>query len=225
MNTLRILILATVALLVGCNSGFHAKIDGTVRNALTGKPIADVEVRLKDGVDNSGSSLGQGGSTSNESTSIAYTDSNGKFYVELEGEFEPILSVQKDKYGFHRNEFNDGRLIPITQYPDGTTNNTFVEMKPDAYFNPIFQSSTPIDNKTFLVFEEYFPFPHTNDKPGSGFTLGDREIIEWPFDAMLTVGDTYTKFDLIFSRGGQQQTITDSVFIPAFETFRDTIYY
>ena len=217
------LLISAFLFFTGCQNGFHAKIDGTVRNALTGKPIADVEVRLKDGVDNSGSSLGQGGSTSSESKSIAYTDSNGKFYIELEGEFEPILSVQKDMYGFHRSEFNDGRLIPITQYPDGTTNNTFVEMKPEAHFIPIFKSLTPLDSD--VIFGRYFPFPNLDTKSSLEVNLGDGQIITWNVNPILTVGDTYTKFDLSFTRYGMKQTVVDSVFIPAFETFRDTIYY
>ncbi len=63
-------------------------VSGTVINAFTNHPIDSVKVSLLDGVSTAGEIIP--GNTSSGLTNFAYTDKEGKFKVQITGEYEPF---------------------------------------------------------------------------------------------------------------------------------------
>lgn len=112
-------------------NSYHTTVSGKVINLGSNAPIEGVMVVLQDGVVLSSN-------TSSDKKSTVYTDKNGNFRVELEGEHTPYLYPKKDKYSYQY--IQGGAVIGLKPFSDGVFQNEVLEMKAEAYFEPWFKS-------------------------------------------------------------------------------------
>jgi hypothetical protein len=197
-----------------CHKKYHTTVQGQVINYGSRKPIADVKVFLQDGIGTSGSIVD--GKTMGSGYAEVYTDSLGKFNISLEGEYEAFLGYMKDGYSSATDMMHS--------YPDGKTNNEILKMYADANFNPILQSKNTSYSTDTIFFDAL-----TNSKTSTGWLNCTLNGIG-PFSNIFSIdapaiGDTYQFYTIKLTRNKIITTKTDSVFIKAFTTYRDTIYY
>ncbi len=192
---------------------------------------------MKDGV---GSDFfGVSGNTSSDKRNETVTDANGEFTVSLTGEHGPALGVSKEGYDFNP-DWNSGVAVGVKLYGrgGGEYQNEVFEMKAQAGFNPIFKSTLPVKptDSLVIVFNGLRPDSPANlikYRLNSGWNklyVGQqtsRFITTTALEEFVvpTTGDTYTEYQIAYTRDGQWYTKIDSVYIKSFETFADTIYY
>ena len=137
--------------LLGCmDDEFTTTVSGKVVNFGSREPVEGACVYLKDGVGSSGVVIYEG-NTSSDKRSEVLTDANGEFTVSLTGEYEAFLSVGKEGY----QEFivaNEGAAVGIKSYGfGGSYENQVLELKAEAYFNPLFESKIPVQPSDSLA--------------------------------------------------------------------------
>ena len=118
---------------ISCNKEkkYTCIAQGKVIEAATGKPIPNAKVRLQDGVGNSGP-INFGNSSSGINTEI-YTNANGEFNLQIEGEYSPFISVYEAKHF----GFNNGSE-QLKGLRTGTNSNLILTLESEAKFNGIF---------------------------------------------------------------------------------------
>ena len=215
---------------------FTTTVSGKVVNFGSGEPIEGARVILQDGVGTSG--YGINSETSSDRRSRTLTDANGEFTVSLTGEFEAFLSVGKEAYQAFIVA-NQGAAVGAKSYGfGGNYENQVLELKAEAGFNPIFESTVPVLPTDSLV----IIFQGTRrdlpaDQLRHGHNIGwnrtyvgqqtSRFITNVSLDeeVVLTTGDTYAEYQIAYTRNGQWESKIDSVYVKSFEIFTDTIYY
>lgn len=209
------------------NKEYHAIVRGKVINAGSKAPIDSVLVVLKDGI-SSGGGWFDLGNTSSDKKSYTYTDKEGFFELELIGEYSAYLGLSKKGYLYEFNE--GGSVIGYKPFSDGLFENEILEMKADAWFNPILKSKEISNNTDTLFFEilsnhrSEYDITHGNPYGITGF---DREFYGiGPFTySYRSIGDTYQPFRMSLKRQGIKTIKIDSVYVKSFCTYEDTIYY
>ena len=212
-------------------------VSGRVINFGSRQPIEGAIVQLKDGV---GSDFfGVPGNTSSDKRNETVTDANGEFTVSLTGEHGPALGVSKEGYDFNP-DWNSGVAVGVKLYGrgGGEYQNEVFEMKAQAGFNPIFKSTVPVEpTDSLIIFSDYtkpdVPANELKDWLNTGWNhlyIGQqtsRFVPGAPAEELtkLTTGDTYTPYQIAYTRDGQWYTKIDSVYIKSFEVYTDTIYY
>lgn len=199
---------------------YTTRVSGVVLNYGSKEPIDSVLIGLKDGVGASGFSVLP---ASTDKRSVTYTDADGRFDIELSGEYGAFLFMEKEGYEFTN--------IEVKPYEDGDHDNEVLEMYAPAFFNPYFVSNTtnknfsikmPLVSKSTLGSSNYrFDFPGgVYEFEGEGpHQLGEL------FGPYKGIGDTYIPYRMTVERNGKTTVNQDSVYIKSFETYRDTIYY
>ncbi len=244
VNQIYKIILPTVlAGLLGCarDDEFTTHVSGKVVNRFTQEPIPDVYVLLKDGIGASGVIIIDS-ETASDKRSETYTDANGAFSLELTGSFYPALGASKVGYEFDP-DWTDGVGEGFKSYAlgGGSHENQVLEMETQAGFNPIFESTVPVNptDSLIILFQDTrrdLPANQIKRRLNSGWNtlyVGQQasrfisadtpEELNKP--VAPTTGDTYTPYQIAYTRNGQWETKIDSVYIKSFETFTDTIYY
>ena len=215
---------------------FTTRVSGTVVNRYTQEPIEGAYIYLKDGVGTSGVVIVDS-ETSSDKRSEMYTNADGAFALELTGKYSVYLGVGKEGY---REFIDQSTSAGIKSYGrnGGSFESQIIELEARAGFNPIFESTVPVSPTDSLAI--IFQGTRT-DLPASqlknGWNIGwnrlyvgqqaSRFITTTTLDELvvLTSGDTYAEYQIAYTRNGQWQTKIDSVYIKAFETYTDTIYY
>ena len=188
-------------------------VEGRVINVGTQQPIEGVTVVIENEVSFNPSHL--------DST---VTDENGFFHIELPNEEDAWIYLRKDGYTFHSSSLNNVTGY-LTYYSVGTTSNVKLEMYPDAWFGGVFENENPTQSDTFYYKEQpYF----TSIRYGGGGISFSRMGPYDVFDAgkgSLIRGDLYYRYGINYTKNGEWFVKVDSVYVGAFETFTDTIYY
>jgi len=198
-------------------------IEGVVLNAGTKQPIDSVKVLLKDGNANTSGSFGIDGNTSSGKSATVYTDKEGKFTIQITGEFTPFLLASKKDYSFwginpHRNLFGD--YIPMKF---GLNQKTEIQLFAKSYFKPVL-----MQKDLSIVYDKIvYSFMSKDRVTGELVThsrvyfvdYGSHTVSDPAFGEMIN----YYQIEKYSSFG--VETIIDSVYIPGFTTYIDTIYY
>lgn len=209
-------------ILFSCTDNEHTTlVSGIVRNYGSKEPIDSVRVELKDGVGASGFSVLP---ASTDKKNIAYTDSEGRFDLELSGEYTAFISIGKAGYEFTN--------IEIKPYSPGEHVNQILEMYAYTLFHPVLVSrepSFPDDQIKFefispALYKGYHVYDLTwvNSFSDTFEGIGPHQR-ERSFD--YSIGDTYQPYRISLTREGETRVFLDSVYVKSFETYRDTIYY
>ena len=237
-----ILIVAILLTLSSCmDDEFTTTVSGKVVNFGSREPVEGAYVYLKDGVGSSGPII-YDGNTSSDKRSEVLTDANGEFTVSLTGEHAAYLGVVGPE-GYQ--EFiiaEGGAAVGVKSYGfGGNYENQVLELKAEAGFNPLFVNTIlgqPTDSLIILYQDIRRDLPANQIKrrlnsgwntlyvgqQASRFISADNpEELNKP--VAPTTGDTYTPYQIAYTRNGQWVTKIDSVYIKSFETFTDTIYY
>ncbi len=190
-------------------------VSGTVINAGSKQPIDSVKVTLLDGVSTAGEIIS--GNTTSGNKNVAYTDKEGKFRVEITGEYEAYIAFSKEKY-----EAPNGGLIKY--FSKGIHDNEIFEMKAEAFFWPTI-STTKLTSYT-----SFCPLYYDDNNCWSGWSESwsgtqTRKIYNVDLGGFRCIGDKYMRFKIEFLLNNEWNTKIDSVYIKSFETYRDTIYY
>ena len=189
----------------------YTRIAGKVINIGSKQPIDSVLVILQDGV--ASDFFGTPGNTSSDRKNLAYTDKNGYFDVELEGEHRAYIGFKKDKYLYEYDE--GGSVIGIKPYPEGTFLNEVFEMEAEAFFNGIFVNKQPNENDS-LYLNVYTTYYWSSDWLLVG-TGPFRPFGEYEDEGYLATGDKFSLIKLRFTRNNKWYTKIDSVYIKSLE--------
>ena len=188
-------------------------VEGTVINVGTQLPIAGVTVVIENEVSFTPSHL--------DST---VTDVNGNFHIELPDENGAWVYLKKSGYTFHSSSLNNV-VGYLTSYSAGTTSGVKLEMYPKAWFNGKFLSTdSSVDDTLYFNPLTYFGLVNyggggllrTGIGPHKAFAGNNGSLIR---------GDLYFRFGINYTKNGVWYVKVDSVYVGAFETFTDTIYY
>ena len=188
-------------------------VEGRVINVGTQQPIEGVTVVIENEVSFNPSHL--------DST---FTNANGEFRIELPNEEDAWIYLRKDGYTFHSSSLNNVTGY-LTYYPVGMTSNVKLEMYPDARFNGKFMNTNPsLDDS--LYFNELTYFGPTNYGGGGLLRkgLGPHKASAGDIGFLIR-GDLYFRYGINYTKNGEWFVKVDSVYVGAFETFTDTIYY
>jgi hypothetical protein len=199
----------------------HTKISGHVYSTGSGKPIEGVKIYMYDGIGHSGGMVDLGGGNTGGSSrrDSTVTDANGYFHIELDGE-EPVLYLFKQGYSFEY--IVDGAVIGIIPLYTGESKNLEFEMDAWANFNPWFKGSKSLPYDTIL----FDVLSKSGIKEGWLSTFyGNGPHKFSSFDGYPTKGDKYKAYWLKYQINGIWHERVDSVYIPSFTTYTDTIYY
>ena len=214
-----------VILLVGCEKRISrtTEVSGVVLDYGTKEPIEGVKIHLKDGFD--GSSLLGNADYTTDAESIVYTDSDGKFDVELKGEYSAFLYPSHFEYW----GFDDGHSITsgANFYKKGSkTTDEVIELKAQAWFGGVFSFMNAVDSVIFGI-----TFHHETGLPLKSFGViypidtWDNNIINLKDNERIAIGNTYFKFCVWQKYDNIWHEKIDSVYIEKGEIYRDTIYY
>ena len=207
---------------------YHTKISGTIINYGDRKPIAGVKVFIQEGISTSGSLLDDPNSKG-EAYVETYTDSLGRFSLEIESELQPILFRVKEGYSPSTTSMGTAILLGNKTYI-----NEVYEMLAEANFDPIIFSKNATVNDSVIFENIYNRYKKNNDNQIIGndylsinalryyYGIGSFRVY---FDEYPTTGDMYQPYRITLKRNGTTKEILDSVYIKAFETFKDTLYY
>ena len=189
-------------------------VEGRVINVGTQQPIEGVVVVIENEVSFSPSHL--------DST---VTDASGNFSIELPDENGAWVYLKKQGYTFHSSSLNNV-VGYLTSYPAGTTSGVKLEMYSDARFNPTFQNTISLNDDS--LYFNALPYS-TSINYGGGGELLFEGVGPYKYskgdDGSLVRGDLYFRFGLNYTKNGEWFVKVDSVYVGAFETFTDTIYY
>ena len=239
--------------LLACDSHeeFDTQISGKVVNRFTQEPIEGAWVTLEDGIGSSGG-FSIDNQTSSGKNSETYTDADGEFSIKLTGEYQPALGVSKEGYEFDP-DWTDGVGVGVKLYGyGGNYENQLLEMEAYAGFN-LFVSTVPVNSIDSLVIITSTISPEMLASEVKNMTHvgwnrlyvgGNRvsmseSVLHLPVQqeirfvpgataeefSKLTTGDTYTSYQIAYTRNGQWETKIDSVYIKSLEVYTDTIYY
>ncbi|MGK0285233.1 MAG: hypothetical protein ACI9GM_000266, partial [Salibacteraceae bacterium] len=189
-------------------------VEGRVINVGTQQPIEGVTVVIENEVSFTPSHL--------DST---FTNANGEFRIELPNEEDAWIYLRKDGYTFHSSSLNNVTGY-LTYFPVGTTSGVKLEMYPDAWFDGKFLSTNPSSNDSLY----YKPLTYSGsiNYGGGGIRLlrgvGPFDVSSADIGSLIR-GDLYYRYGLNYTKNGEWFVKVDSVYVGAFETFMDTIYY
>lgn len=195
-------------------------IEGTVINIGSKMPVDSVEVIAVDGVSTYDTFFGTSNNSGSGRYVITYTDTNGKFNVNIKGNY-PCIFLVKDGYRFV--VFTYGSSENYKSYSAGKDyKNEILELWADAFFNPVLQGLSCISSDSIL-----FDVIYQNTKVGFNrlyYGNGPNKYYE-DSKGYKTIGDKYTGFWIKYQTKGVWHERLDSVFIKSFTTYTDTIYY
>jgi hypothetical protein len=197
-------------------------VSGKVINAGSKQPIDSVKVSLLDGVSTAGQIIP--GNTTSGKKNITYTDKEGKFRVEITGEYVPFLSLSKKDY-----EAPQGGLVIGVKWGEENADKLY-EMKANAWFNPVVApksefSSGIICPGTYNPLYGYECGYFVKYLPKSPIKVFDRENLLGHFGWYQYGGDMYQLYKIEVIRNDVKQVLIDSVYIKSLETYNDTIYF
>jgi hypothetical protein len=191
--------------------------EGYIYHSGTKKPLEGVSIYIYDGLPYSNK-----GSSNRDST---LTNSSGFFHLEIEAE-EPVLFPYKAGYSFEY--VIGGAVIGIVPLNVGENKNLRFELEAPAYFDPIFVNKylNILDTLKFLD----YAISSYNLKYGIGASGYIEHVGFEPFSPYknyprLSKGDKYHLYIIEVTRIGNKLTKIDSVYIPSFTTWADTIWY
>lgn len=194
--------------------------EGHIYHSGTKMPLDSVKVYLYDGVGHSSGWFDLGGkSKGSNSIDSTTTDSNGFFHLELDGD-EPVLYPYKRGYSFEYAM--GGAAIGIVPLKTGENKNLRFELDAWANLNPWFFGTKSLYNDT-LIFDV---LSNTGVSEGWDHTfIGQGPNKYSSFDGYPMKGDTYKVYRLKFQVKGVWHEKIDSVYVPSFTTYNDTIFY
>lgn len=212
------------------------RVSGKVVNRFTQEPIEGATVSLIDGIGVT-SPFDVSSNSSGKSTD-GFTDASGEFTLELTGEYAAFLAVGKKDYTFDP-DWNDGASEGVKPYGyGGNYENQVLEMQGAAGFNPLFISTVPVGptDSLIVLFQDIRPDLPANQikqRLNSGWNtlyVGQqtiRFVTTSPLEALVapTIGDTYTPYQIAYTRNGQWETKIARVYIKSLEIYTDIIYY
>lgn len=209
-----IVLLTTIAFfLLACKEDEKAvtTIQGTVVNIGSKEPVDSVMVVAVDGANNEKAQV------------IKYTDTRGKFNVSIEGN-NPCIYLVKEGYRFVVFSEGHGSSENFKAFAAGETfNNEVLELWADAYFKPIFvkKDCNPSDS-TYIDEGNNIPLGFQKT---TFLIQGCEPIDRWSINGTKGIGDTYFHYWIKYQIQGVWNERIDSVYIPSFTTYTDTIYY
>jgi hypothetical protein len=220
MRNLLIIFALINFILVSCEDKEERSLtvaEGYVIHSGTKKPLEGVRVSIWDGLPSTDPLSTDSKSSGNYH--VTFTDSTGFFHIELNAK-EPVMFLSKQDYTFEYHI--DGAVIGIIPLMVGENKNLLFEMDAWAYFNPWLKGSNSLINDTVL-----FDLISSNGiKEGWLCTYkGNGPFKFSSFDGYLAKGDKFKIYWLKYQIHGMWYERLDSVYIPSFTTFSDTIYY
>lgn len=188
-------------------------VQGTVINIGSKEPVDSVMVVALDGANNEKAQV------------IKYTDTNGKFIVNIEGN-NPCIYLVKDGYRFVVFSEGYGSSDNFKSFmPGGNYKNEVLELWADSYFKPILKSKNqPYDDDNLWIVSLPYFIPSKYDIYEEMYHF----IGLGPFlydDYHGAIGDMYKKFKIKLTRKGKTVEHMDSVYVKSLTTYTDTIYY
>jgi hypothetical protein len=205
-------------------------VKGIVLNEGNNNVIDSATVILKDGIA-SGSGwfdLGLESKTSSGNRASTVTNANGEFELEIEGEFDPVITTRKE--GFFPYEFSDGGSVIGWEFVMESTNEIKLYLKSESHlgFNLVTEDWNPATDSLWFYYLD-------KDLSGnSGFKGYSQNGVvsafctqEPPFSERerLVAGDRYQVFGLYIRRNGVTNTLVDSVFIAGGKTKTHTVKF
>jgi hypothetical protein len=222
-----ILFIIGILILAGCKREENedeaplTKISGFVVSTGSQKPIEGVLVKIYDGMP-SGGMLSTGTSKRTHNKDSVFTDKDGKFSIELRA-YEPVINLRKKGYVFEYQL--EGAVLGIMPVNPGVTlTNVKLNLDAVAFFNPVLMNKVSQKDDDYLIV--YLLGRYNSPFITNNFS-GNGPFKFYPYDkeGILVLGDSYSKYKILFLRDGKQNTIFDSVYIAPEEIYIDTIFY
>ena len=188
----------------------HTIVEGYIIHSGTKQPLDSVRVSIWDGI----------GTNTQNNYDTTYTNAQGFFHIEVDGN-EPVMFLYKKSYSFEYHL--DGAALGIIPLTVGVHKDMKFEMDAWAYINPWFQGRNSISTDTVL-FDLLSSKGIQEGWLSTYFGNGPHHFGN-SFNGYLTKGDTYKAYWLKYQIKGKWYERVDSVYVPSFKTWSDTIYY
>ncbi len=188
-------------------------MSGQVVDYGTGEPIENVQIYVQDGITGSGPILNH--DDIGESEALTYTDENGKFFVEIKAENNPVLYPSKSSEYWN---YNEGGLVQSGEIFTRGEDNRDIEivLRGKAYLN--FRAEALENQADSIRWLAYLEYPSLFSRQLSKGKTFNREDY-------FAYGNNYFTYEFSYKRGDKWTSILDSIYIPLGETRGDTIYY
>jgi hypothetical protein len=199
----------------------HNIAEGVIVHSGTKKPLEGVKVYMYDGVGHSSGWVDIGGSDTkgNNRDDSTVTDANGFFHIELDAE-EPVLYLYKEGYSFEYTM--GGAVIGVVPLSTGVNKNLKFELDAWAYLNPWFIGKKCLTNDT-MIFDIVSKEGVTEGWQHTFIGKGPHKYSS--FEGYPMKGDTYKNYIIKYQNNGMWFSKIDSVYVPSFSTWSDTIWY
>ncbi len=199
---------------------------GMVIDAGSKQPIDSVLVTLLDGVSTSGGIIP--GNTTSGIKNVAYTDKDGKFRVEITGEYSPFIALSKPRYAAPH-----GGLINSVKW--GVENSMLYEMVAPSHFCGKFHNiGDTVQELKIAIIGPYDLNDTSQSMDGDnveGWQLVYRtnktiyDICQGNRIYDAGIGNSFQRYQLRIKRNNSWEKRLDSVYIKGFETYTDTINF
>jgi len=222
MKKYMILLLAIIFSLSSCQKDYELHLTGKVLDVVTNEPIENVRVEAIDGHYNSGGGFLGGGFSPTGKEQTVYTDENGEFEINLEGDETCYIYLAKGGYidaqeksyaaEYEGKRFASGYSEDITLYlsEEGDFRGRFKKTEPCSETDSLIVIALPYSNNTYLH--------QPNKRKYSGCDYHR-------FEQLNSVVGLYLRYQIDYTENGVWLSKTDSFFIETSSQYLDTIYY
>jgi hypothetical protein len=227
MKTQLFFIVVIMITILSCEKKVQTTVvSGIVLDAGSKQPIDSVLVTLLDGVSTAGEIIP--GQTTSGKKNVAYSNKEGKFRVEITGEYSPFITLSKPRYGAPH-----GGLINSVKW--GVANSMVYEMVAPSHFCGKFHNvGEPVQELKIAIIGPYDLKDTSQAMSGEnveGWQLVFRtnkstyDICKENLIFYTGVGNSFQRYQLRVKRNNSWEKRLDSVYIKGFETYTDTINF
>ncbi len=223
-NTINIVFAIAIMISISsCKKSYELNITGRVLDIATNEPIEGVTVRAVDGYWSGGGFLG---GFYEEGEQIVYTDENGEFTLNFEGEHTCQIYLTKQinmsKWYSPAQATTYAKTFEASRFNNNYDEELTLYLQTNSKFQRYFIKEEPC-NETDSLIVSYLPYNKAY--------LFEPEVRKFSgciphlFVQYHTVGGLYYHYKMDYTENGAWKSKTDSVFIEPFESYLDTIYY
>jgi len=222
-NTIKIIFAIAIMISISsCKKDYEVHLTGKVLDVVTSEPIENVKVEAIDGHYNSGGGFLGGGFSPTGKEQTVYTDENGEFEINLEGEENCYIYLTKGGY-IDSQEKSYAAEYEGKIFASGYSEDITLYLSEGSEFWGIFKKTEPC-NETDSLFVETLPYLNNVYlmQPNS------RKYSGCDYHAYLQnycVVGLYLRYQYDYTENGIWKTKTDSILIETNKQHIDTIYY